>query len=169
MDKSKLIAIIALVAGMGAIFYSQSREAPAPAAEEHFPGDGHDHGPKKAAAKPDFDVVGGVTKLQIKEVKVGTGEVAKVGDGVSVHYRGTLLDGSVFDESKNRGPIQFRLGSGEVIKGWDEGVAGMKVGGKRQLTIPSALAYGPEGKPPTIPANATLKFDVELIELKKMK
>ncbi len=163
MDKSKLIASIALAAGVGAILYSQNSEAPKAPAEEHFEGDGHDHG-AKASPTPKFDVVGGVTKLQIKDVKVGTGKAAKNGDEVAVNYRGTLLNGFLFDESKSD-PFSFGLGAGKVIKGWDEGIVGMKVGGKRQLTIPAALAYGKRGSPPKIPADATLKFDVELLEI----
>jgi FKBP-type peptidyl-prolyl cis-trans isomerase FkpA len=94
----------------------------------------------------------------------GNGPVAKVGDRVSVHYVGTLTDGSKFDSSRDRNqPFQFVLGQGQVIKGWDQGVAGMKVGEKRKLTIPPAMAYGPQGRPPKIPPNSTLVFEVELM------
>jgi FKBP-type peptidyl-prolyl cis-trans isomerase FkpA len=94
----------------------------------------------------------------------GTGPVAKPGDHVSVHYVGTLTDGKKFDSSRDRNqPFQFTLGQGQVIKGWDEGVAGMKVGEKRRLTIPPAMAYGPQGRPPVIPPNSTLIFEVELM------
>jgi FKBP-type peptidyl-prolyl cis-trans isomerase len=103
-------------------------------------------------------------KLEIKDLVVGTGTVAKTGDGVSVHYVGTLADGKEFDSSKKHGkPFDFPLGRGRVIKGWDQGVAGMKVGGKRKLVIPPSLAYGPGGSPPVIPPNATLTFEVELL------
>jgi FKBP-type peptidyl-prolyl cis-trans isomerase len=101
--------------------------------------------------------------LQYKDEPVGTGAVAQAGQLVSVHYTGTLLDGTKFDSSKDRGqPFQFPLGAGQVIKGWDEGVAGMKVGGTRTLIIPSAMAYGDRGTGP-IPPGATLKFVVELL------
>ena len=95
---------------------------------------------------------------------VGTGDVAVVGKNVSVHYTGWLENGKKFDSSVDRGqPFSFPLGAGRVIKGWDEGVQGMKVGGKRKLTIPSDLGYGSRGAGGVIPANATLIFDVELL------
>jgi FKBP-type peptidyl-prolyl cis-trans isomerase len=96
----------------------------------------------------------------------GTGAMAKAGDRVSVHYVGTLTDGTKFDSSRDRNqPFQFVLGQGQVIKGWDEGVAGMKVGEKRKLTIPPAMAYGAQGRPPKIPPNSTLVFEVELLAI----
>lgn len=109
----------------------------------------------------------GPTELQTVDEKVGTGKEAKTGDTVRVHYTGTLMNGKKFDSSRDRGePFEFKLGAGQVIKGWDQGVAGMKVGGKRKLTIPSSLGYGDRGSPPTIPGGAGLKFDVELVEVK---
>lgn len=103
-------------------------------------------------------------ELQIEEVEVGTGTEAKPGTMVSVHYTGKLTDGSVFDSSVERGdPITFTLGAGMVIPGWELGINGMKVGGKRVLTIPYNLAYGPDGYPGVIPPYATLVFDVELV------
>jgi peptidylprolyl isomerase len=105
--------------------------------------------------------------LQILDEVIGTGVEAKTGDFVSVHYTGTLTDGTKFDSSLDRGtPIEFTIGAGEMIKGWDEGVVGMKVGGKRKLTIPPDLAYGAAGRPPVIPANATLIFELQLVEIK---
>jgi FKBP-type peptidyl-prolyl cis-trans isomerase FkpA len=104
--------------------------------------------------------------LQIDDMKVGTGAEAKSGQSVSVHYVGTLTTGSKFDSSRDRGtPFEFRLGAGMVIQGWDQGVAGMKVGGLRKLTIPPELGYGARGYPPVIPANATLVFEVELVSV----
>ena len=103
--------------------------------------------------------------LNYWEIRVGNGEVAKEGSRVRVHYTGWLANGRKFDSSVDAGkPFDFRLGNGEVIKGWEEGVAGMKVGGKRQLRIPPDLAYGASGTPDgTIPPNATLIFDVQLL------
>ncbi|MBV9867862.1 MAG: FKBP-type peptidyl-prolyl cis-trans isomerase [Abitibacteriaceae bacterium] len=105
--------------------------------------------------------------LVVEDMRVGSGPVAKAGQQVTVHYRGKLTNGKIFDESYKRGqPFQFMLGAGQVIKGWDQGVAGMKVGGKRRLTIPSSLGYGPGGTPDgSIPPNATLIFDVELLHV----
>ncbi len=104
--------------------------------------------------------------LEIEDVQVGEGQEAKAGNRVSVHYTGRLTDGTKFDSSVERGqPFQFNLGAGEVIKGWDQGVAGMKVGGKRKLTIPPTLGYGASGAGGVIPPNATLVFDVELLKV----
>ena len=108
-----------------------------------------------------------VTELKVKEIKVGTGTQAKAGDTVSVHYTGWLTDGTKFDSSKDAGqPFEFQLGQGMVIKGWDVGVAGMKVGGVRKLTIPADMGYGEQGAGGVIPPGATLVFEVELLAVK---
>jgi FKBP-type peptidyl-prolyl cis-trans isomerase len=105
--------------------------------------------------------------LKYVDLQVGAGDTAKPGDLVTVHYTGWLVDGAKFDSSVDRRqPFSFPLGAGRVIKGWDEGVAGMKVGGKRKLTIPPDLGYGARGAGGVIPPNATLLFDVELLEVR---
>ena len=105
--------------------------------------------------------------LEYIEIEAGTGKQAEAGKTVSVHYTGKFQDGKVFDSSVSRGePISFPLGRGRVIKGWDEGIALMKVGGKAQLIIPPDLAYGERGAGGAIPPNATLVFDVELVDVK---
>ena len=105
--------------------------------------------------------------LQYRDIVVGTGTAASQGDTVVVHYTGWLMDGTKFDSSLDRGqPFDFVLGQGRVIKGWDEGVGTMNVGGKRELIIPPGLAYGDRGAGELIPPGATLKFEVELLELR---
>lgn len=108
-------------------------------------------------------------KLIIEDEVVGIGDEAKAGDLVNVHYMGTLTNGTMFDASRNHGDkgFSFALGAGQVIKGWDLGVAGMKVGGKRKLTIPSDLAYGNQAVGGIIPADSTLIFEVELLSVSK--
>ena len=109
------------------------------------------------------------TELQTTDDVIGTGATADPGDNVTLNYVGALTDGTVFDASANHGTegFTFNLGAGQVIKGWDLGIVGMKVGGKRTLVIPSPLAYGDQAVGPVIPANATLIFQVELLKVQK--
>jgi FKBP-type peptidyl-prolyl cis-trans isomerase len=112
------------------------------------------------------DLITTASGLQYEELVVGNGSEAAIGDTVSVHYLGTLEDGTKFDSSYDRNePFQFTIGSGMVIPGWEEGVVGMKEGGKRKLVIPPAMAYGVSGVPGVIPENATLIFEIELLEI----
>ncbi|MBC7808292.1 MAG: FKBP-type peptidyl-prolyl cis-trans isomerase [Akkermansiaceae bacterium] len=135
---------------------------PAPPPGPKAPGD-FDKAPFKGNGK----VVKTDSGLQYEDMTIGKGATAEPGKTCFMHYTGTLTDGSKFDSSRDRGqPFDFQLGAGMVIKGWDEGVAGMKVGGRRKLTIPYQIAYGEEGRPPTIPPKATLLFDVELMDVR---
>ena len=137
-----LLAALALMGGC-------SKSPPEP--------DGSSNVAKKAPPKDDFTVVDEV---------VGTGPEVKDGSHVKVHYTGTLKSGEVFDSAVGREPFEVTVGKGEVIKGWDKGLVGMKQGGKRKLTIPYDLAYGEAGSPPKIPPRATLLFDIEVLEVK---
>jgi len=121
-------------------------------------------GPTKVSGQPTTTASG----LQYWDIVVGSGATAVAGSQVSVHYTGWLTSGEKFDSSLDHGqPFSFPLGGGQVIKGWDEGVAGMKVGGKRQLRIPPELGYGASGAGGAIPPNATLIFDVQLLDVGK--
>ena len=110
-----------------------------------------------------------VTQLEMKDEVIGTGTTATTGDTVTVQYVGALIDGTVFDASAKHGTagFTFKLGAGQVIRGWDEGVVGMKEGGKRLLVIPASLAYGSQSPAPSIPPNSTLVFEVELVKVQK--
>jgi peptidylprolyl isomerase len=125
-------------------------------------------GEPKGKAKAKTKVVTTASGLKYEDIVVGKGKSPKKGDTVSVHYTGWLTDGKKFDSSRDRGqPFEFAIGEGQVIKGWDEGVMSMKVGGRRKLTIPPGLGYGARGTPGgPIPPNATLIFDVELLAIK---
>jgi FKBP-type peptidyl-prolyl cis-trans isomerase len=147
---------IVLLALSLALFAQTKKTAPAKTAAKPA-------GPTKVSGKPLTTSSG----LEYWEIKKGTGAPALAGKEVSVNYTGWLTNGKEFDSSIDSGePIKFTLGVGQVIKGWDEGIAGMKVGGKRQLRIPPALGYGARGAGSSIPPNATLIFDVELMAVK---
>jgi FKBP-type peptidyl-prolyl cis-trans isomerase len=148
----KTLIVIALLT-LAIIAAAQTASAPKPAPA----------GPTKVTGAPTKTASG----LEYWDIKIGTGAVAQIGQNVKVDYTGWLTNGKKFDSSVGTGhPFAFKLGAGQVIKGWDEGVVGMKVGGKRQLRIPSDLAYGAQGYPGVIPANATLIFDVRLVDVK---
>jgi peptidylprolyl isomerase len=122
-------------------------------------------GTKLAQAEPPMHKT--PSGLQYQDLVVGTGASPRMGQTVTVHYTGTLTNGTKFDSSRDRGqPFEFPIGMGNVIKGWDEGVASMKVGGRRKLIIPANLAYGPRSPSPLIPPNSTLVFDVQLLGIK---
>ena len=105
--------------------------------------------------------------LQYEDVLVGSGKMAEVGMGVSIQYTGYLTNGEKFDSSLDRGqPLRFQVGDGSMIAGFDEGVKGMRIGGKRKLTVPPDMGYGAAGRPPQIPGNSTLVFDIELVDVR---
>lgn len=119
---------------------------------------------KAPAAGPEVTTPSG---LRYADLVVGAGPSPRTGQTAVVHYTGTLTNGTEFDSSRRKGrPLEFQLGRGVVIEGWDEGVATMKVGGRRRLTVPPQLGYGERGSPPAIPPNATLVFDIELLGVK---
>ncbi len=155
-----LLATVALLAAFGCSGKSASStsetQSPSTAPSQQTP----------AASAGATESFSDVTALKVEDVKVGDGAEAKAGDTVTVNYTGWLTDGTKFDSSLDSGqPFQFQLGSGMVIPGWDQGVAGMKVGGTRVLVIPADLGYGAQGAGGVIPPNATLKFQVELLDV----
>ncbi len=155
-----LLAALMMVAALSVTGCTKPAETPAATAPAEQPA----AEAPAAEAPAKGPVTKDVTKLVIKDTKVGTGAEAKAGQSVTVNYTGYLTDGTKFDSSLDSGqPFTFNLGAGEVIKGWDDGVAGMKVGGTRTLTIPPAMGYGDQGAGGVIPPGATLYFEVELL------
>jgi FKBP-type peptidyl-prolyl cis-trans isomerase len=147
MSKPQFVMLVVAMAVAATLAYAQ----------------GDNSAPTKVEGNPTTTPSG----LQYWDIVVGTGATATAGKEVRVHYTGWLTDGKKFDSSVDRGqPFAFPLGGGRVIRGWDEGVAGMKIGGKRQLRIPPDLGYGARGAAGVIPPNATLIFDVELLEIR---
>ena len=141
-----IVSVVVIIVAIGALIYINSN---------------------KTTPTTSSEMITTASGLQYQDITVGTGQEAKAGDTVSVHYTGYLEDGTKFDSSVDRGePFSFTLGTGGVIAGWDEGVAGMRVGGTRKLIIPPELAYGEQGAGGgLIPPNATLTFDVELLSI----
>lgn len=161
-----LFVVILGVAFAGAIFLFTSRSTEAPIAEESVAE--QNNSSSETSMEQDQKNMGETSELVIKTTKEGTGDrVVKSGDTIAVHYTGTLIDGTKFDSSVDRGtPFTFTIGTGQVIAGWDEGLLGMKVGEKRTLTIPSDKGYGARGAGGAIPPNATLIFETELVSIK---
>ncbi len=158
-----IVSLIILIILVGLGVYFAKRKMPEPTKETNQPAETF-----PAQEQKTMNTITTSSGLQYTIAKEGTGDAAKAGDTVSVHYTGTLDSGQKFDSSRDRGaPFQFSLGAGQVIAGWDEGVAGMKIGEMRTLIIPASLGYGANGIPGVIPANATLHFDVELISISK--
>ncbi len=121
--------------------------------------------PIPTPTSPPVQTFAPVTELKIEDLKIGTGAEVATGSSVTVHYIGRLTSGQVFDSSiPKKQPLVFQVGGGQVIRGWDQGILGMKVGGQRRIIVPPNLGYGPNGSPPVIPPNATLIFDIELLD-----
>jgi FKBP-type peptidyl-prolyl cis-trans isomerase len=162
--KKQLALVLTLFAVLAVAFGCGGTNKPNTSSIPSVPSTPSTSSPMKVNGQPTTTASG----LQYWDIVVGTGATAAPGSTVKVHYSGFLTTGEKFDSSRDRGePFSFPLGAGQVIKGWDEGVAGMKVGGQRQLRIPPQLGYGAAGAGGAIPPNATLIFDVELLEVGK--
>lgn len=164
MSKHRALSLVVGLFLIAAVSVSGCRPTPSESPQEPAPSE-PTSSQEATPPEPEGDSEQ-VTELRIEDIVVGEGRAAKTGDRVSVHYTGRLTDGKKFDSSRDSGrPFEFVLGQGEVIRGWDEGIVGMKVGGQRKLTVPPDMAYGEEGYPGVIPPNATLVFDVELLSI----
>ena len=163
------VAIVAAVALLAAIALSGCSSAPTQSAQPAAPAPSSTEAsaaPESTAPTSSAATTPSGGKLKITDLKVGKGAAAKTGQTVTVNYTGWLMDGTKFDSSLDRNqPFAFPLGAGKVIPGWDQGVVGMKVGGKRELIIPPQLGYGSQGAGGVIPPDATLKFDIELLSV----
>ncbi len=165
MSRSLIVFVITCALVVGAILVYAKNNIKAPEPEVARP-ELSEFGSQQAVSKSPNQTMQNITELKIEDVKVGTGSGVKNGDQAEVHYLGTLLDGRKFDSSYDRNQtFSFSVGVGQVIKGWDQGLIGMKVGGKRKLTIPSSLAYAESGNGP-IPPNTPLLFEIELVSIK---
>jgi FKBP-type peptidyl-prolyl cis-trans isomerase len=159
MPRNRILAPLILLAAAAAFCQSGTTQS---IPKRKAPVSTHTGGPSKVTGDPTKTADG----LEYWDIKVGTGATAQDGQTVKVHYTGWLTSGEKFDSSVGKAPFEVTpLGSAPVIKGWNEGIIGMKVGGKRQLRIPPDLAYGADGYPGVIPANSTLIFDVQLLSL----
>lgn len=157
-----VVGVVAILIGVGIYFLSNKTSDNQPLATEDLQATIESTAEPVASDSATTKMEG----LKIEDLKVGTGAEAVTGKKITVNYAGTLTDGTKFDNSYDRGePFSFTLGAGEVIQGWDQGFKGMKIGGKRKLTIPSELGYGAQGAGGVIPPNATLIFEVELLKV----
>ena len=162
--KQRFALVLSLIAVLGVAFGCGSSDKLSEPAKATTPGPKGPSSPAKVTGQPTTTASG----LQYWDIVVGTGTTAIAGNTVKVHYSGYLSTGEKFDSSRDRDePFSFALATGQVIKGWDEGIQGMKVGGQRQLRISPDLGYGATGAGNTIPPNATLIFDVELLQVEK--
>lgn len=171
MKKENFISVIVLVLlVVGLVYVISIRNKPSGEIIKNLTEPPKDDSGEIAGLPGDFTAPRpGDEKLVKKDIVLGTGLEAKMGDTLKVDYLGTLENGTKFDSSYDRKqPIEFILGAGQLIRGWEIGLLGMKVGGKRELTIPPELAYGEEGRPPVIPPDATLKFTIELLDAKNI-
>jgi len=166
LKRVTLLMLIGVVALAGALAAGCAQEEPTTEAPQTEPTEEVAPPVEETPAAAPEGTTEDVTELKIEDIEEGKGRAAKDGDTVSVDYTGWLTNGEKFDSSKDSGqPFSFTIGAGEVISGWDEGVAGMKVGGVRKLTVPPDMGYGPNGYPPVIPPNATLVFEIELLSI----